>query len=179
MERPEEVFFIGAFFVYHLLMNKRCSLILGMFLCFGVSITVAHANECEEGQLSLEMMTETFIPQDTHMAFISGIINTPNPSYTYDLSFKEVKRGTLRGTLSLYQKSFDDVVPQVITPLKINKSFEFSPKVDGLFIDVVKKFNWGGEYVEFYKVKFGELDYEALATDRGTTLICLKPEIYK
>ncbi len=162
-------------------MNKGIlsAFIVVLFSFFFLSASAVRADECTKGQLSLEMMTETFVPQDTHMAYISGVVDTPNPLYTYDLTFKESTRGMLRGTLSLYQVSFDAVAPQVITPLEIKESFELSPYVDGLFIDVVKKFNWGGEYMEYFKVKFADVNFKEASTDRGTTLICLEPEMYK
>lgn len=155
---------------------------------------------CEKGALNMDLMTETFVPQDKYTAYIYGHLNTPNPNYAYRFTVKDDESGgMLRGVLSLYEQNYEDMeeeaqadadatqiddamqidVPQVITPIQIRERIEVPRRITGLFIDVVKSFNWGDEYVEYYKIKFDGIDVTGQVPDGGKISVCLKPEMYK
>ena len=149
--------------------------------------------DCPPGELSFEMVRKTFVPQDTYTAHLYGIFDVPSP-HTYRLIFNEDKQGVhyKRGTLVLEPaKSIkeeqgasgsDDLQidgEQENGTLEVKERFETLPLTEGLFIDVVKQASFGNEYIEYYKVKFSDIEVENKSQEDGRLMACLKPELYK
>jgi len=111
----------------------------------------ANAKGCKYGDLSLELLNiQTFAETDSYTAILSGTLEMPNPNYKYELIFDEFKDGdkSLRATLSLSMKNPEILSAAVITPIKIDETIQIPHKARRIFIDVIKKFNWGAEYFQ-------------------------------
>lgn len=143
--------------------------------------------ECPKGHLAFDMVRKTFVPSDQYSAHVYGVLDVPTP-HTYELTFKGDEKGKyyLHGTLKLKPVRTNseederiDLEAKELPTLKIQESFKVLPKTEGIFIDVVKQFTSGNEYVEFYKVKFEDVDVENKSKEEGRIMICLKPELYK
>ena len=144
---------------------------------------------CEKGHLGFDLVRKTFVPQDMYSAHVYGVLDVPTP-HKYELTFKDDKGGKhfLHGTLKLKpieadneEESEDEsaIESDALQTLKIQESFKVPPRTEGVFIDVVKQFNFGNEYVEYYKVKFADVDVENQSKEEGRIMLCLKPEMYK
>ena len=169
---------------------RNLSIFLGVFFWLSICITPARAIdtlECPKGHLAFDMIRKTFVPQDKYSAHIYGILDVPTP-HTYELTFKDDKKSKhyLHGTLKLKPAVHDNEDEEMVSleaeelpTLKIQESFKVLPKTEGVFIDVVKQFTFGNEYVEYYKVKFADVDVENESKEEGRIMLCLKPELYK
>ena len=131
-------------------MIKKPYITLSLLILFLAPFS-ANAKGCKYGDLRLEFLNvQTFAPTDSYTASLRGTLDMPNPNYIYELTFDEFKDGdkSLRATLSLSMKNPEIVSAAVITPIKIDETIQIPHKARRIFIDVIKKFNWGAEYFQ-------------------------------
>jgi len=110
---------------------------------------------CQYGALKLEFISDRSAGGESESSIrITGVMDVPNPNYTYTLSLQEsVKDKLLYGALkiALRTESKDLMGSAVITPLEIDETFIVTHQANGLMIDISKNFNWGPE---FFLTKF-------------------------
>lgn len=131
----------------------------------------AKATQCAYGELMVDFVqVQTFAPEDSYTANIIGTVDLPNPNYAYTLKLQPFHAGGMvRGTLNLFERDAERESAAVITPTTIESTIKIPFDAAGVFIDVVKTFNWGAEY---FTVKFPE-------GFNGTKSLCMSPEMYK
>ncbi|PCI98431.1 MAG: hypothetical protein COB14_07905 [Alphaproteobacteria bacterium] len=144
---------------------------VGSILFVTLSASQAKATQCAYGELMVDFVqVQTFAPEDFYTANIIGTIDLPNPNYAYTLKLEPFKAGGMvRGTLQLFEKDAERKNAAVITPTTIESTIKIPFDAAGVFIDVVKTFNWGAEY---FTVKFQE-------GFNGTKSLCMPAEVYK
>lgn len=125
--------------------------------------TYAGIGLCQSDQLQIDFIDEnSYAEVKTRGALIHGEIDMPTPGYIYTLMFEPLVRdGTLRGFLQLREQRPGTPKPSVITPLKIEQTFEIPHDTATILIEVDKNFNWGSDY---YKTDI-----------HGVQSICMSP----
>ena len=114
--------------------------------------SIASDTLCGHDELKLSALSSQNGNKDVQSFRISGVVDVPNPGYSYLLSFKSgVDNKIISGTLSLQEGDPEMEYPSVITQLKINKVFNAPNNASAIYIRVSKGFDWGPKY---FKGKF-------------------------
>lgn len=132
-------------------------------------LSYAQANNCKMGDLTLEyMIADTLVAEPFYTAHLRGIIDVPNPNYTYTLSIEKMGQHT-QAKLKFFIKDNTTMAAQVITPLEIDDIIKIPHESQRLMIDIEKPYNWG---VEYFQANYPE-GFE------NTKSICMKADYYK
>lgn len=137
--------------------------------------------KCKKNELNLDLMTDTFVPDDSYDAHIYGIYHSTMPFEVYKVEFSDkVLVGVMSAKMSLFKENFEfaknDTRERSI--IEIDSVFDVPPKTQGIYIEIMKNFNWGDRYEEYFWINFKDIDIPNSLVAPNKISVCLKPQIY-
>ena len=138
--------------------------------------------ECKANHLMLNLMTQTFVPNDSYQAYLHGSIDSVRPFDQYSFSLDKdggVKLKTQVARLKLFSQGTSADSNGEAVSVHIRDRFNVPPKTEGISIQVLTAHSSGDEYEQSYELKFRDINFKDVILKKGFVSLCLKPQLYR